>query len=122
MSTSYTYRPHPEEPSAIRAAAHAVVTGSVAPADHDGQLGHVRTRNGPDHLRAVLRDAALLRLRADHVPGDVHEEQEGDLALRAQLDEVRGFHGGLGEQDAVVGDDADGVAMDECEALPIIQG
>ena len=44
------------------------------------------------------------------------------MALRTQLDEVRGFDGRLREQDAVVGDDADGVAMDVCEALPIIQG
>ena len=118
----WTYRPHPEEPSAICAPAHAIVARAVAPANDDGELGDVRACDGAHHLRAVLGDAALLRLRADHVPGDVHEEQEGDLALGAQLDEVRRFHGRLGEQDAVVCDNTDRVAMDVCESLPIIQG
>ena len=88
ISTSYTYRPHPEKPSAIRAAAHAVVTCSVAPADHDGQLGHVRARNCADHLRAVLRDAALLGVLSDHESADVLQEDQWDVALGAQLDEV----------------------------------
>jgi hypothetical protein len=36
----------------------------------------------------------------------------GDLALAAQLDEVRALLGGLAEQDAVVGDDAHRHALD----------
>jgi hypothetical protein len=40
----------------------------------------------------------------------------GDLAVAAQLDEVRALLRRLAEQDAVVGDDADGHALDLGEA------
>jgi len=33
-------------------------------------------------------------------------EDEGDISLGAELDEVGGLEGGLGEKDAVVGHDA----------------
>ena len=51
----------------------------------------------------------------DHEAGDVLQEHERDLALRAELDEVRAFLRRFGEQDAVVGDDADGIAPDPRE-------
>ena len=44
------------------------------------------------------------------------EEEEGDTALGAELDEVCAFEGGFGEEDAVVGEDADGVGVDAGEA------
>jgi hypothetical protein len=40
----------------------------------------------------------------------------GYASLGAELHEVRALHRGLGEQDAVVGDDADGVAVQPGEA------
>ena len=94
-----------------------VVPSAVAPADDDGQLRHVRARDGADHLRAILGDAAALRLGADHVARDVYEEEKRDAPLRAQLDEVRRFERGLREEDPVVPDDPDRVAVDVCEAL-----
>ena len=96
---------------------HTVVTSAIAPTDDDSQLGDVCARDGADHLRAVLSNTTLLRLRANHVSCDVHKEQERDLPLRAQLDEVRRFQRGLGEEDAVVRNYADRVAVDMCEAL-----
>ena len=59
------------------------------------------------HLRAILGDAAVLVLLADHEAGDVLQEDQRRLALAAQLDEVRRLERALGEEDAVVGDDAD---------------
>ena len=51
------------------------------------------------------------------------QEHQRSLASIAKLDKVRGLHGGLGEQDAVVGDNADrmainmGKASDDCRAV-----
>ena len=97
-----------------------VVPSAVAPADDDGQLRHVRARDGADHLRAILGDAAALRLGADHVAGDVDEEEERHAALRAELDEVRRLERRLREQDPVVRHDPDRVAVDVREALRVV--
>ena len=67
-------------------------------------------------LGAVLGDAARLVLAADHEAGDVLQEQQRDAALAAQLDEMRALQRALGEQDAVIGDDADRHAPDAGEA------
>jgi hypothetical protein len=75
-------------------------------ADHHGDLGHLGGRDGRDELGAVLGDAARLVFRAHHEAGDVLQEEKRDLALAAQLDEVRALQGALREQDAVVGDNA----------------
>jgi hypothetical protein len=48
--------------------------------------------------------------------GDVDEEEQRHAALDAELDEVRGLERARGEEDAVVGDDADLVAVDVREA------
>ena len=64
----------------------------------------------------MLGDAARLVVAADHEAGDVLQEQQRDLALVAQLDEMRALDRGFAEQHAVVGDDADRVAVDVREA------
>src|SRR6185437_3309341 len=46
--------PHPQEARAIRTAAHRVVAGAEAAANHHGELRHVRAGHGRDHLGAVL--------------------------------------------------------------------
>ena len=94
-----------------------VVPRPIAPTNNNRQLRHVRTRDGPDHLCTILCDTSLLSLRAHHVTSHVHQEEEGNLPLRAEFDEVGGFQGRLGEQDTVVRYDADGVPMDVSEAL-----
>ena len=58
----------------------------------------------------------MLDALADHEAGDVLQEHERDAAAVAELDEVRALLRGLREQDAVVGDDADRVAVDVGEA------
>ena len=60
----------------------------------------------------MLGDALALGLGADHEARDVLEEDEGNAALGAELDEVGALLGGRREEDAVVGDDADLVAVD----------
>ena len=92
------------------------VAAAAAGIAYDGELRHLRARDRRDELGAVLGDAALLRVGADHEAADVLQEDERDAALRAELDEVRALEGGLGEEDAVVGEDADAVAVDAGEA------
>ena len=102
--------PREHEAGVVGPARHAVVAGAVGGPDHQREVGHRRVRHGVDQLRAVLDDPALLVARADHEPGDVLDEQQRDVAPVAQLDELRALLGLLGEEDAVVGDDADRVA------------
>src|SRR5690606_31643922 len=108
--------PHPQEAGTVGAAAHGVVAGAEAAADDHGELGHRRTGHGRDHLRPVLGDAGVLVLAADHEAGDVLQEHQWDAALVAQLDEVRALERALRKQDAVVGHDADRVAVQVGEA------
>ena len=108
-------RPGPEEPRAVRAAAHAVIAGAVRRADDHGELRHARAGHGRDELRAVLGDAAALGVFADHEARDVLQEQQRHAAAVAELDEVRGFQRGLGEQHAVVREDADGLTPELSE-------
>jgi hypothetical protein len=112
--------PHPQEARRVGAAAHAVVAGAEAAADDDGELGHGRRGHGRDHLGAVA-NAFVLVLAADHEAGDVLQEHQRDLALAAQLDEVRALDGRLAEQDAVVGDDAHRHALDARKAASVVR-
>src|SRR3546814_2302700 len=61
---------------------------------------------GGDHLGAVAGNAFDFVLAAHHEAGDVLQEYQWNLALAAQLDEVRAFLRRFGKQDAVIGDDA----------------
>jgi len=94
-----------------------VISGAEATSDNDGQLGDVSARDGADHLGTVLGNAAFLRLGSDHVTGDVHEEEQRDLALRAQLDKVGRLERRRREEYAVVRYDTHGEAVDVCEPL-----
>ena len=64
----------------------------------------------------MLGDPLRFGLLPDHEAGDVLQEQQRDVALAAQLDEVRAFLRRIAEQDAVIGDDADWIAVDVREA------
>lgn len=104
--------PHPQETGAVSSAAHAVVAGTVASTYDDGELGDVGASNSSHKLGTVLGDTVALRGGTDHETGDVLEEDEGDTALSAELDEVSALDGGRGEENTVVGDDADLVTVD----------
>src|SRR6185369_716660 len=104
--------PHPEKARPISAAAHAVIAGPETAADDERQLGYPGRGYGRHHLRSVLGDAARLIFAAHHEAGDVLEEDERDPALGAELDEMRTLEGRFREQDPIVGDDADGIAVE----------
>lgn len=108
--------PHPEEPRGVSSSTHTIISCASASTYHDSELGDVSTGDCCDELRAVFGYAAFFGVGADHEATDVLEEDEGDAALGAELDEVCAFEGGFGEEDAVVGEDADGVAVDAGEA------
>jgi hypothetical protein len=107
--------PREEEPRREPAPAHAVVAGAVGTADQHRVLRDGGVGDGGHHLRAVLGDARGLAVAADHVAAGVLEEQQRHPSLLAELDEVRGLQRRLGEDDAVVGDDADQVPPDAGE-------
>ena len=109
-------RPRPQEPRLVGATGHRVVAGAEAAADEHRELGHLGRGDRGHELRAVLGDAGLLVLAADHEPGDVLEEDERDPALAGELDEVGALERRLAEQDPVVGEDRDRVALDVGEA------
>lgn len=72
---------------------HSIVARTGRRSKDDSKLGHFRTGDCCDELGAVLRDAALLGGSADHEAGYVLEEDERDVALRAELDEVCSLEG-----------------------------
>src|SRR5579883_2526713 len=108
--------PHPQQARAIGATAHAVIAGAEAAADDEGEFRHIGAGDRRYHLGAVLGDAARLVFAPDHEAGDVLEKDERDAALRAKLDEMRAFERALGEENTVIGDDADGIAPDARKA------
>ena len=58
----------------------------------------------------------MLVFLADHEAGDVLQEHQWDAALGAQFDEMRALLRRFGEQDAVVGDEANRIAIQPGEA------
>lgn len=95
---------------------HAVISRARTRTEHYCELWHFRACDCCDQLRTVLSDTTLFGLSADHEAADVLEEEQGDAALAAELDEVRAFERGFREEDAVVGQDADGLGVDTCES------
>src|SRR5919202_1435846 len=108
--------PHPQEARVVSAAAHGVVARAKRATDDDGELGDRGVGDGRHHLGAVLGYPAALVRTPHHEAGDVLQEEQGDAALITQLDEVRALERAFGEEDAVVGHDADGKALDAREA------
>jgi len=98
-----------------------VISSTKATSDDNGQLGNVRTRNRADHFSAVLGDPTFFCFRTDHVPGDVYEKEQRNLALRTQLNEMRRLECRRREQYAIIRDDSHGIAVDVCKALEIVQ-
>lgn len=96
---------------------HPIIACPETSPYHNGKFGHIGAGDSCDQFRPVLGDPAVFGFGANHEAADVLEEQERDIALRAQLNEVGAFEGGGGEEDAVVGEDTDGVAVNFRESL-----
>src|SRR5262249_13987003 len=77
-----------------------------------GDFGPPAGPNRRHQLGAVACDTAGFVFPANHEARDVLQEYEGDAALAAQLDEMRALQRAFAEQNAVVGDDADGKTPD----------
>src|SRR5690606_20626096 len=86
--------------------AHAVVTGAKRTANDGGDLRHASGRYRRHQLGTVLGDAAGLIFAPDHEAGDVLQEEKRDLALAAELNEVRALQRRFREEHAVIGENA----------------
>ena len=60
-----------------------------------------------DHIKRLLKFTSLYMKRLSLYL----QKQEGNFSLTAKFDEMGSFHCGLGEEDPVVADDADGEAV-----------
>src|SRR2546426_11038036 len=114
--TDLRRRPAHDEIRLVGAAAHHEVAGAVRLAHHHRQLGHRGLAYRIEHLGAVPDDAGALDLAADHEAGHVLEEHQRNAERVAQHDEARGLVGGVDverapEHHRLVGDDADGTAV-----------
>ncbi len=98
---------------------HAVITRASASSKNHSELWHLCACHSRHKLRPILRNSAFLRVAAYHEAADVLEEDERNVALRAELDEMCAFQGGFGEQDAVVGENPHLVPMDAREPCVI---
>lgn len=72
--------------------------------------------NGRDHLGTVFGNASALGVSSHHETRNVLKEDEGYAPLGAQLDEVRTFLSGFGEEDAVVADYPDRVTEEAAKS------
>ena len=95
---------------------HPVVPRSSTCAYHYREFGDIGASNGSNEFGAVLGNATFLGIGAHHEAADVLEEDEGYTTLGAELDEVRAFEGGFREEDAVVCEDTDLIAVNTPKA------
>lgn len=96
----------------IGAPAHAVIARTEGAADNDGEFRHFSRCNGRNELGAILGDTIGLIGLADHEAGYVLQENPGNAALAAEFDEMRALQRRFRKQNAVIGDDADGITVD----------
>ena len=105
-------RPHPQKARRKGASAHSVIARAKTAADDDGELRHVRSRHRRDHFCAVAGNALVFVFAPDHKARDILQKHQRDFALAAEFDEVCALQRRFAEQNAVVGDDADGHSFD----------
>ena len=93
---------------------------AVALADHDRQLRHGGLQTDPDGSHAGTERAFAFGLLADHESGHVDQVDDGNVEVVAEFEEVRLLVRAVAVERAavlerVVGDDADGQAVDPGE-------
>ena len=69
----------------------------------------------PHHFCAILGDATIFILAPNHNASDVLQEDERNSALVTQLHKVSALLRTIAKQDAIVGDDANGIAKKACK-------
>ncbi len=119
-------RPGVNKPGVICLSAHGVVARAIRVADDDGDFGDDGIGDGIDHFGAVLDNAGMFAAGANHKSGDILQENERNLFLVAVHDKTGCLVGAVVidhsahldftfssfDHLALVGDDADGPALD----------
>src|SRR5258708_19949751 len=93
------------------APAHAVIAGAEGSAAIDRDLRHGGRGHGLDHLRPMLDHAGFFVSLADHVAGGVVEIKQRRARLAAGLNKMRRLVRAIRIERAVIGDDADLLAL-----------
>ncbi len=108
--------PHPQEARRIGAAAHAVVAGTEAAADDDGEFGHLAEATAVTILAPSRAMPPFSYLRPTMKPVMFCRKTSGMPRWAHSSMKWAPFRADSREQDAVVGDDAHRVAPDAGEA------
>ncbi|MNX91930.1 hypothetical protein D3C86_1240470 [compost metagenome] len=107
--------------------AHDVIGAAIGLARDDRQLGHGGLGIGEQQLGAVLDQGAVLLLGARHEARHVHQRHQRNVEGVAEADEARGLAAAVDVQHPrqnlrLVGDDADGLAVQTTEAADDVPG
>ena len=100
---------------------HDVVGAAIGLARDDRDLRHGRLGIGEEQLGAVLDQAAIFLRRARQEARHVDEGDDRDVEAVAEAHEARGLAASVdvehaGQHHRLVGDEADGAALDAAEA------
>mmetsp|Transcript_45653 Transcript_45653/g.122749 ORF Transcript_45653/g.122749 Transcript_45653/m.122749 type:complete len:344 (-) Transcript_45653:720-1751(-) len=88
----------------------------MTPRDDHGDLRDVYACDCVHHLGTVPGDAAVLVGLTNHEAGDILQEEQRHAALTTELHKMRALERRLAEEDAIVGDNANWVAVDVGES------
>eukprot|EP00966_Prymnesium_polylepis_P263822 6094967-Prymnesium_polylepis.2 len=106
--------------AAVRGLSHAgrsvAASSTTAAANATAPHRACESSFGATDLRAVLRDAARLRLAPHHEARDVLHKEQRHAALAAQLHKVRTLDGRVGLEHSRVRDDSHTIAVHAREA------
>ena len=100
---------------------HDAVCATVGLTRDDGDFRNGGFGERKEQLRAMLDDAAEFLLRAREKTGNVFEGDERNVESVAETDEARTLHGSAdiqnpGEKRRLIGDDANGTAVEACKS------
>ena len=100
---------------------HDVIGAAIGLAGDHGDLRHGRLGEGEQQLGAVLDQAAIFLVGARQEARHVDEGDDRDVEAVAEAHEARGLARGVdvehaGQHHRLIGDDADGAAVDAGEA------
>src|SRR5690625_979833 len=97
--------PHKQQSRSKGPATHAVVARTKGATNNNGEFRDGSIGYGSDHFGAMAGSAFIFIAPPYHEASNILWKYRWDFALTAQFNKVGAFLGGLGEQNAVSGND-----------------